>query len=203
MTRTIEITIPTFHPGQVRAFQTPGRFKALRCGRRWGKTEFGTGIATDGAVKKELIGWFAPEYKFLNEPYKNIERMLGDFVKSSNENKGEIITSNGGQIDFWSLTNEKAGRGRKYHKVLIDEAAFAKDNSMKDLWRLNIRPTLVDYRGSAIAMSNTNGEDPANWFWQICNDKSLGFIDATKAALSMGVSDVRIPSNKRKIIANN
>ncbi|MEI8365216.1 MAG: DNA-directed RNA polymerase subunit beta' [Parachlamydiaceae bacterium] len=32
------------------------------------------------------------------------------------------------------------------------------------------------------------------------NLKSLGFAEATKASLSMGVSDVRIPPNKRKII---
>lgn len=32
------------------------------------------------------------------------------------------------------------------------------------------------------------------------NLKSLGFAEATRASLSMGVSDVRIPSNKRKII---
>lgn len=32
------------------------------------------------------------------------------------------------------------------------------------------------------------------------NLKSLGFIEATKAALSMGVSDVRIPANKEKIL---
>ena len=32
------------------------------------------------------------------------------------------------------------------------------------------------------------------------NLKSLGFTEATKASLSMGVSDVRIPSNKKKII---
>ncbi len=32
------------------------------------------------------------------------------------------------------------------------------------------------------------------------NLKNLGFAEATKAALSMGVCDVRIPANKQKII---
>jgi hypothetical protein len=34
---------------------------------------------------------------------------------------------NGGRIDFWSLENQIAGRGRRYRRVVIDEAAFAKD----------------------------------------------------------------------------
>jgi hypothetical protein len=45
-----------------------------------------------------------------------------------------------GRLDFWSLENRIGGRSRRYHRVVVDEAAFAKDGdtatdgSMMDLW---------------------------------------------------------------------
>src|SRR5271157_1740385 len=153
----MNLALRDFHPGQVRAWETPGRFLACRCGRRWGKTDFAVSISADAAaVKQQQIGWFAPEYKFLIEPYAAMVHMLGDFVKTSSEGKGKIVTTTGGMIDTWSLENPMAGRGLRYHGVIIDEAAFAKTNLL-DIWERNIRPTLVDYRGWCIVLSNTNG----------------------------------------------
>ena len=48
---------------------------------------------------------------------------------------------------------------------------------MLDVWRKNIRPTLVDYRGRALVLSNTNGEDTENFFWQICTQTKHGFTE--------------------------
>lgn len=169
------VELPTLHPGQVSAYNLPARFKAGRCGRRWGKTKFGTTIAMDDAINSRSVGWFAPEYKFLSEPYQEIQATLSGLVSSSSESKGVIRTRSRGNIDFWSLENPLAGRGRKYHRVIIDECAFAKPN-MFDVWRKNIRPTLVDYRGRALALSNTNGIDPQNFMWKICNEPKHGFV---------------------------
>ena len=52
-----------------------------------------------------------------------------------------------GRIDFCSLENAIAGRGRLYRRVVIDEAAFTKDgdnradHSMMALWEKAIKPT--------------------------------------------------------------
>ena len=180
--KEIRINLPTLHVDQRRAFFTPGRFLALRCGRRWGKTLFGVTLTADVALKGWPIGWFAPEFKFINEPYKDLIHVLGSAVKSSSETKGQIQLWGGGIVDVWSLDNPLAGRGRKYKLVIIDEAAFGKP-LMVEQWRRNIRPTLVDYQGFAIVMSNTNGEDQDQFFWQIANEDKLdekkrqGFIE--------------------------
>lgn len=179
------IALPELHPGQVAAYESPGRFKAIRCGRRWGKTKFATTLAMDTALKSWPVGWFAPEYKFLAEPYQEILMTLGDFVKSSSEQKGTIRLLSNGNIDFWTLENPLAGRGRKYKLAIIDEAAFTKNGSMiasegggsKGIWEKNIRPTLVDLRGSAYALSNTNGDDSENFLWQICKQEKYGFVE--------------------------
>ena len=170
----IVVNLPEFHPSQVEAYLTPARFLALRAGRRWGKTKFVSSISVDAGLKAQFIGWFAPEHKFLIEPYAEMVSLLGDAVHSSSEMKGQINVLGGGKIDVWSLDNPLAGRGRKYHGVIVDEAAFAKPQ-LREQWRRNIRPTLVDYRGWAIVASNTNGIDTDNFFWQICNQPEHGF----------------------------
>jgi hypothetical protein len=172
----VHVSLPTLHDGQVSAFDYPARFKAIRCGRRWGKTTFGEVIAADGAINQECIGWFAPDYKKSSEAFNDLAAMLLPIRTSSSKVEGVIRTIGGGRIDFWTLDNESAGRSRHYHKVIIDEGAFTKNN-MLGIWEKSIRPTLLDYQGSAIVLSNTNGNDPDNFLYKICNEKKLGFVE--------------------------
>ena len=88
---------------------------------------------------------------------------------------------NGGRIDFWSLENPIGGRGRRYRRIVIDEAAFTKDgdnrsdNSMMALWEKGIKPTLFDYGGEVLVCSNSAGRNPDNFFYNICTDPQYGF----------------------------
>lgn len=120
------------------------------------------------------MGIFAPDYKIMSETYRDLEGALAPITAHSNKTEGLIRTISGGRIDFWTLNNDKAGRSRKYHGVLIDEAAFAGDD-MGDIWSKAISPTLFDYCGWAWALSTPNGSSPDNWFYKICEDKSLGW----------------------------
>lgn len=137
-------------------------------------TALGETVACDAAIRGQYIGWFSPEYKFLAEAYSDIASLLTPIIWSSSKVDGVIRTTTRGRIDFWSLDNERAGRSRKYHGIIIDEAAFTKAN-MLDIWNKSIRPTLVDYRGWALVLSNTNGIDPTNFLYAICNDPKHSF----------------------------
>jgi hypothetical protein len=172
----IEIELPTLHEGQLNSYQEKGRFKAIRCGRRWGKSTLAEVIACDAAARGKSVGIFAPGYKFLSEFFSEIALCLAPIRTESSKIAGVFRTTTGGRIDFWSLENESAGRSRKYHIVIIDEAAFTKPN-MKDIWRRSIRPTLIDYEGVAYVLSNTNGIDSENFFWCICNEPEWGFVE--------------------------
>lgn len=172
----MRVTLPTFHPEQLRCFHETRGFElvALRAGRRWGKNVYGETIASDHITRGMTVGWFAPEYKRLAESYENVSQMV-EAVKGRSS-QGELIrTSQGGRIDFWSLDDENAGRGRKYHLVVVDEAAFGKKKVLLPTWERSIKPTLVDYAGRALVMSNTNGIDPDDFFYTICHDPRLGF----------------------------
>jgi phage terminase large subunit-like protein len=171
------VRLPTLHPGQVEAFNAGYRFMGLRCGRRWGKTAYGITRACDGATKKWPVGFFAPDYKIIAETFQEIRDILDPIITRASQQRGVIRTLGGGRIDFWSLDNPRAGRSRKYKLAIIDEAAYTKPN-MINVWEQNIRPTLVDLRGTAIALSNTAGADPENFLHQICTQPGrYGFRD--------------------------
>lgn len=185
----IDVKLPTLHADQVRAYRLKedarggdwgqnagGKLKAIRCGRRWGKSVFGETWIADGAVKGEPTAWFAPDYKTLAEVYEEIIDIVEPIKKASSKTAGVIRTVTGGRIDFWTLENERAGRSRKYKRLFIDESAFTNPNMM-DVWERSIKPTLLDYSGSAMTASNTNGVDTENFLWKVCNEPKHGFIE--------------------------
>jgi hypothetical protein len=170
------IILPTLHSGQVRIYRERDRFNAVRCGRRFGKTKLMTAIASNGAAKSKKIGIFTPEHKQLLEPFDEILEILTPIKKRSSKTDGEIRTATGGLVDFWHVNdNPLAGRGREYDWVLVDEAAFAKNGQMRQIWERAIKPTLLTRRGGAWVFSTPHGIDEENFFWSVCNDPKLGF----------------------------
>ena len=94
-----------------------------------------------------------------------------------------IRLSNGGRIDFWSLANPISARGRRYHRVVIDEAAFAKDGDNRigrfddgDLGKGHQTDPLR-LRRQALVCSNSAGKNPDNFFHNICTDPRYGFVE--------------------------
>lgn len=178
----MKIQIPpiAYHDGQKRLLEEKRRFNVVSCGRRWGKTLFGMEqilFERGGAIDGKPVAWFAPTYQLLLEVWKDSERSLSPIIKKANrtENRIELIT--GGTVDFWTLQDDSAGRGRKYTRIVIDEAAHAR--YLQDAWEKAIAPTLTDYRGEAWFISTpaghnyfhtlfTNAETRSEWqSWQL------------------------------------
>ena len=76
MTRAIEnrLSLGTLHSGQVKAYWAlkSHRFKALRCGRRLGKTDFAKTWIAQGLAQGDECAWFAPQHKTWSEVYPEI-----------------------------------------------------------------------------------------------------------------------------------
>jgi hypothetical protein len=143
------LSLGTMHTGQVAAYRTllPHRFKALRCGRRFGKTDFAKMWIGQGLVQGQECAWFAPQHRTWSEVYPELANTLRPILDTSSKGSAVMRFQTGGRLDFWTLENTIAGRGRRYHRVVIDEAAFAKngdnktDGSMMELWEKAIKPT--------------------------------------------------------------
>jgi phage terminase large subunit-like protein len=204
MGREIEVKLPTFHASQRAAYEVyrKNRRVVIRCGRRWGKTDFDKIIAADAAIRGQLVGWFAPDYRRISEAYNEIVHVLQYVKQSSSKTEGVIRTITGGRIDFWTLLDESAGRSRKYHKVIIDEAAFTK-TTMMGIWEKAIEPTLLDYSGKCVVTSNTNGVADDNFLFQICEPdhkrefgvpgKKYGFAEFHATAYDNPLLPIRKP----------
>ncbi len=171
------------HAGQAAAYWAlkPYRFKALRCGRRFGKTDFGKSWITQGLIQGEECAWLAPQHMTWSEVYTDLNQTLLPILDTSSKGAAVMRMKTGGRLDFWSLENPIAGRGRRYRRIVIDEAAFAKngdnkvDGSMMEIWEKSIKPTLYDYGGEALVCSNSAGKNPDNFFYHICTDPQYGF----------------------------
>jgi len=172
----IEIKLPTMHSGQAEIYRNKSQLNVVSCGRRYGKTLMLTTIAADRATKGKRFGLFTPTHKQLSEPYDMLREILNPIIFRANKNEGTIRTVTGGVVDFWPLEdNELAGRGREYHTVGIDEAAFTKNGQMIDIWRKSIKPTLLTTKGDAWVASTPNGVDQENFFYRIWHEPEFGF----------------------------
>lgn len=159
--QTLTVKLPRPHPGQRDILKGLRRFNVIACGRRFGKTILGTNRLVETVLDGQPAGWFAPTYKYLTDVWRDMTRLLKPVIRvaSKQEFRLEVIT--GGVAEFWSLEDKDAGRGRKYARVVIDEAAKVKD--LGDIFYEAIRPTLSDLRGDADFLSTPKG---MNFFWQ-------------------------------------
>jgi hypothetical protein len=67
----------------------------------------------------------------------------------------KIELNGGGVVDMWSLDSADSVRGRKYKRVVVDEAAMVRD--LQDAWEAVIRPTLTDFEGDGWFPSTPKG----------------------------------------------
>lgn len=147
--------MPALHAGQQVILDEAVRFNTLACGRRFGKTTLGLELAVYKALDGRPVAWFSPTYKMLAEVWREARAMLRPICTAVNvqEKRIELITD--GVIEFWSLDNPDAPRGRKYARVVIDEAAQVA--RLDEAWQAVIRPLLTDYKGDAFLLSTPRG----------------------------------------------
>jgi len=159
---TLTITLPSQHAGQQTITQQARRFNAVVCGRRWGKTTYGIDRCVTPDVLPYPVGWFSPTYKMLLEVWREAVRVLKPIATRVSTADHRIENMAGGVLEFWSLDNPDSARGRKYRRIIVDEAAMVP--ALMDAWQYALRPTLVDYSGDAYFLSTPKGR---NGFWQM------------------------------------
>ena len=162
MTNEVNIDV-ALHPAQIEVWDAQARFNVVDCGRRWGKTESAKGIIADEYVNYGLpIAYTCPTYKMLADFWRATKSTFYDVIVEVNESEKRLMFDGGMQLDFWSLDNYDAMRGRKYRKVIIDEAAMVAN--LEEAWTMAIRPTLSDFKGGAWFFSTPKGR---NYFYDL------------------------------------
>jgi len=165
--RTIQLM--PLHPTQLDVYRGLEKRTVIRCGRRWGKSALIEVIAGYDALKGQNIGIFAPDYKRVTEMYANLARTLKPATLSANKTELQLKLITGGGIDIWTCLDPNAGRSRKYHKAIVDEAGFIP--GLEEIYTQAIEPTLLDYSGSAIVCGTPKDITEDNFFYKLCTNK--------------------------------
>lgn len=138
------------------------RFNVVNCGRRFGKSTLGLNRIADPTTLTYPMAWFAPSYKLMIEIWREALMLLRPIIRRKNQQERRIEFVTGGLLEFWSLDNPDAARGRRYKRLIVDEAALVRN--LVDVWNLALRATLVDFAGDAYFLSTPKGR---NGFWQL------------------------------------
>lgn len=97
------------------------------------------------------------------EVWRSVVAMLQPITTNKSEIEKRIELYGGGVIDMWSLDSPDSIRGRKYKRIIIDEAATVPD--LKYAWTEVIRPMLTDLKGDAWFLSTPKGKN--NYFYDL------------------------------------
>ena len=157
-----EITLPNPHPTQKEFLECSSRFRVLMCGRRWGKSLISQSESIKSALLNQEVAYITPTYLLAKYFFDEITSRLPDRVYTSNKQDLVIRLMTGGYIQFFTGERLDNLRGRKFHKVIIDEGSYIPN--LQDGWNNSIRPTLTDYQGTAIFLSTPKGK---NFFYSL------------------------------------
>lgn len=171
---TIDLRLLPLHINQAKIISEAKRFNVLKCGRRFGKTTLCEELITDKIIDQLPVAYYSPTYKDLFNVWNRIKYILQPITVSKDETVKQLTVLGGGTLDMWSMEDPDSGRGRKYARVIIDEAEKARH--LERAWQATIRATLADYKGDCWFLStprfgstyfkklfNTDGEYWARW----------------------------------------
>lgn len=162
---TLTLRLPKLHKGQRTVVREACRFNVLCAGRRFGKGVVGLDRLIHTALNERLsTAWFSPTYKMLKAAWRDAIRLLGPVIVEKNVQEHRLGLLGGGSLDFWSLDKPDSARGRKYRRIVVDEAAMIRH--LEEAWLEVIRPTLADYEGDAWFLSSPKG---LNYFKTLCD----------------------------------
>lgn len=174
----------TLHLNQKKIVDEAKRFNVVCCGRRFGKTSLSEELLLspddplNGALNGYPVSYMAPTYSMIMDVWREMNLILYPIIKTKSEVEKRIEIDGGGILDFWSLDSYDTIRGRKYKRVIVDEAASVRH--LKEAWQKVIRPTLTDLQGDAFFFSTPKGQN--NYFYDLSQREGWGFWQMPSSA---------------------
>lgn len=156
-TRTIHLTLPRLHREQQAIKEQAVRFNVICAGRRFGKDVLMMDRIIQPALEGQPVAWFSPSYPMHTEVWRALKNLLQPVTSRVDAQQYRLELITGGTIDMWSLAAAASTRGRKYKRVVINEAAMVP--ALQEAWEAVIRPTLTDLEGDAWFGSTPDGRN--------------------------------------------
>lgn len=145
------------HKTQKEVYTSKKRFKAMRCGRRWGKTHYALSetLLKAFSATEGVAFYVAPTLQQAKDiAWNPLKQMLSAVpgVKYT-ENTAEVLLPNGIRILFKGSDRPDTLRGAKLFHAVIDEYQDMKP----DVFDAIIQPALMDLEGSATIIGTPKG----------------------------------------------
>ena len=153
---------PTLHPAQKAIIAGRKRYNVIDCGVRFGKTTLCQWLVYEPLQRGLPVAWYAPTYKVLEEVWRTTRGLFYGIATRMSDQMHRLEFSNGGVLEMWSLDDKDASSGRKYARVVIDEAAMI--GHLAYSWEHVISNRILDYHGDAYFPSTPAG---MNFFYTL------------------------------------
>jgi phage FluMu gp28-like protein len=133
-------------------------------GRQWGKSFLGMNVLLKWVLEdNNSVGmWVAPIYQQSKKVFEELNKGLAStgLTKSINKSELTITFINGSVIYFRSAEREDNLRGYTLDYLVVDEAAYTKDN----VWNEVLRATVLVRGKKVLFLSTPRGR---NWFFNL------------------------------------
>ena len=150
------------HENQKGLVRPEARFNVIAGGRRFGKTEAEKLGDIYRVLEGKTVWWVNPTFDNTTEAWQDFLNFFEQLVPRDDINKSRreiIVRQTGGKLRMIGANNFKRGSGIDH--VTVDEAAFC---DLENLWEAQLRPMLLESKGSATFLSSPNGR---NYFWEL------------------------------------
>lgn len=168
------------HNGQKRVIDgfadTSHRFGIVATGRQYGKSLLGQNLLLYWLLSKpnQKGGWVAPIYNQCKKVFQELVNASHSIILEKNKADLTIKFINGSTLVFLSAERSDSVRGFSFNYLVLDEAAFIKENSLTEA----ILPTLTAIGKKCLIISTPKSK---NWFYsyhlkgQQSNDSYVSF----------------------------
>lgn len=160
----MKVNLYKLHENQIKIEQEAKRYNVVNCGRRFGKNILQYNIGIKAMLQGKHVAHLSPTYKMQKQVWSGFKDIAFEVIKSKDEQHKQLNSVTNGSLTCFSFDAYNSIRGNKYDLVLMDEVAFT--NYLEPAWNEAIRPTLLDYKGSAYFFSTPNGN---NYFKTLAN----------------------------------
>ena len=164
----MEVVIEGFTPHsnqleKIKQIETDGvKYIVLTTGRQYGKTLLAENLLLKWALENNNsnVMWISPVYSQARKVFNDIVNAIdaSPIFESANKSQFNIKLINGSNIFFRSGERPDSLRGYTLDYLIIDEAAYIRD----DVWNNVLRPTILVRGKKCLFISTPKGK---NWFY--------------------------------------
>lgn len=160
----MNITLFTPHFGQKQVIDgfadSKHKFGTVATGRQYGKSLLGQNMMLYWLLKNknQKGAWISPIYNQAKKVFQELSSASNQIIKSSNKADLTMTFINGSTLQFLSAERYDSIRGFSFNYVVIDEAAFIKNEALNEA----ILPTLSALGKKCLIISTPKSK---NWFY--------------------------------------